>query len=204
MAGFFALLYATLGLGSAFHEDVKTTMYKNESKEKAIKNNDLTYTDGRGNEYYIDTDSRCETVIDTRTGHRVIRELNNKGVSTRILYDYDALAEYREKIQFEDAVNKAKHYGKKYFYWKFNHQDVHGICKYTGYEVETGKRYIVSRSGNTYFMKYYSDEVSTRYKPNGTYEEYYKLENPTGDIRIISLEEYQERSDKLYWNQRNS
>lgn len=196
MAGFFALLYASLGLGSMMHEDVKKTIYMNEAKEKAIENGNLTYMDGYGNEYFIKTDTLCETISDSKSGHRIIRELNRRRIPTgRVLWDYDAIKNMTSIINFENALEKAKEKGMKYFRWQFPNSGVPGTLKFTGYDIEKQKKYIVSEfSPNSYCCYYLEDSPRKKWMPNGVYKTYYQVLTDDENRFLINKESFMERS----------
>ena len=196
MAGFFALLYATLGLGSMAHEDIKKTVYMNDAREKAKNNGNLTYMDGRGNEYFTDTGTLCETINEPRTGHRIIRELNKNRIPTgRILWDYDAVKERVSTINFESALELAKEKGMKYFQWHFEHDTCCGTRQLTGYDVEQNKKYITFQVGNHFSCFYLSDEEYKRYCPNGTYKKYFRIIRDS--VFSLSEENFYERRRRV-------
>ena len=196
MAGFFALLYATLGLGSMAHEDIKKTVYMNDAREKAKNSGNLTYMDGRGNEYFTDTGTLCETINEPRTGHRIIRELDKRRIPTgRILWDYDAVKERVAAINFESALEIAKQKGMKYFQWNFEHDTCCGTIQLTGYDIEQNKKYITFQIGNDYNFFYLSDEEYTKYCLNGVYKKYFKIIKNSG--YRLSKEDYYERIRRI-------
>ena len=133
-----------------------------------------------------------------RNGHRVVKSMNSKGLPTgRILYDFDREKEEKEKKEFEARIEEAIRTGHNYCKCNF-HTDTMG--GYTGYEIDTHKKYVARRDvSGTYFHYYVVDEPIQRENVAGALYYYYPLVLDT--IRVISYEEFEEMT---WWRNRDS
>ena len=194
MAGLFSLIYFALVGSGAIVESAKTENYKIDSKANAIRNGSLTYTDGRGNEYFVETNTLCEKVQDKTTGHWILRELNSRRIPTgRVLYDFDKYKSLHERNELSNMIAKAKERNMRYFFVSFpcKKKYLSSTECLPGYDIEKERRYITYKRGDMYYCTYMKEEP-TKYKEscNFTIQERYEPSDDEDDTFRISKEQY--------------
>lgn len=197
MAGLFSLIYFALCGAGAAADDIRTESYKSDSKKKALAEGNKTYTDGRGNEYFIETNTLCEKVQDKRTGHWILRELDDKRIPTgKVLYDFDKYAKINERNELSNMIAAAREKGMKYFLYSFDYDVKYLSSKEvrSGYDIEKEKRYIIYKYGDKYYCSYMENEPY-KYKEgcNFTVKECYAVSGNPLDTFDITKDEYKLR-----------
>lgn len=195
MAGLFALFYGMFSFTSNIISTAKSDSYCIENKQRAIENGNKTYLDLQGWEHFVDNDELCITTWDERNGHRIIKSINKKGLPTGLIfYDYDKEKEEQKQRKFEEKIQEAINLGHSYVNCEFRTDE---CTLFTGYEIETKRRYYVKHNINgCYFLHYVVDEPLLKQDVGGNYHYYYPCINK--EIKVITKEEYEERVWWLY------
>lgn len=142
MAGLFALIYFALRGHAGIKDGFEKAKYTDYSKNKAIEDGDIYYDDGWGQTRSTQT-------------NEPVKVLHNDEVSAVIgksgkVYQARLSEEKLEEVRLRNAIEYCKENGIKYLPFHFN-TDYPFEPGYTGIEIETGRKYGITRYGDYYF-----------------------------------------------------
>lgn len=164
MAGIFALLYGLIVGAGNIANTAKNDVYMHQSQKNALaKKKDIFY-DRQIKPYWTQTGEAVD-IIDSNGEYIVIGKKSKKIYKNRNVENKNKKHEV-----FEKAIELAKEKNMKYFQWYFD-TDYRKDC-ITGYEIETGKKYLIINDsiGNIKIYKlFYLNDIPNKsyYTNNG-------------------------------------